>query len=201
MTFLVMTAGFLVIPNLSAFLQMNLGYPRAELGLLYLYGGVVTFFTTQATGRAVDRFGSFRVGTIGTLCLALVVLTGFAVSPPLLPVTAIFIAFMLSMSLRNVAYNTLTSRVPSPAERARFMSIQSAVGHTATTSGAFLSSQLLTELPDLKLVGMNHVAFISIALTLTLPFMLYAVESTVLRRDKLQAALLHPSPNPAQPAA
>jgi hypothetical protein len=83
------------------------------------------------------------------------------------------------MSFRNVAYNALTTKVPGPAERARFMSIQSAVQHAASASGAFISAQILSELPDGKLVGMANVAFVSIVLSLTLPVFLYLVESVV----------------------
>jgi len=183
MTFFVMAAGFSIIPNISAYVQYNLGYPRAHLGLLYLYGGAVSFFSTQAAGRLIDKFGSFRIGTIGTALLVFAITGGFVLTPPLLPVAGIFIAFMLAMSFRNVSYNTLTSRVPQSNERARFMSIQSAVQHGASACGAFASSQILSELPGGLLVGMDQVAFVSIGLTLTLPLFLYAVESAVRRRE------------------
>jgi len=183
MTFFVMAAGFSLIPNISAYVQYNLGYPRARLGLLYLYGGVVSFFATQGAGRLIDRFGSFRIGTIGTALLVFAITTGFVMVPPLFPVAGIFVAFMLAMSFRNVAYNTLTSRVPQSNERARFMSIQSAIQHGASACGAFTSSQILSELPGGILVGMDRVAFLAIALTLTLPAFLFAVESAVKRRE------------------
>jgi len=183
MTFFVMAAGFILIPNISAYVQYNLGYPRARLGLLYLYGGTVSFFATQIAGRLIDRYGSFRVGTAGSLAVTFAIVAGFVAVPPLLPVPGIFIAFMLSMGFRNVAYNTLTTRVPQSSERARFMSIQSAVQHGASAVGAFLSSQLLSEKPGGALIGMSTVAFTTIALTLTLPAFLLAVESQVRRRE------------------
>ena len=183
MTFFVMAAGFILVPNISAYVQYNLGYPRSQLGLLYLYGGVVSFFATQAAGRLIDRYGSFRVGTAGTVFLAGVIGCGFVATPPLLPVTGIFVGFMFAMGLRNVAYNTLTSRVPSSGERARFMSIQSAVQHLASASGAFLSSQLLAERPGGALEGMPRVATTAIVLTLLLPLFLASVESAVRRRE------------------
>ena len=189
MTFLVMAAGFIIIPNISAYVQINLGYPRAHLGLLYLYGGAVSLFATQGAGWLIDRYGSFRVGTAGTLCLAGAIYAGFWAAPPLLPVAGIFIFFMLAMAFRNVAYNTLTTRVPRSTERARFMSIQSAVQHAASAAGAFLSSQMLTELPGGALGGMNRVALTSIALTLTLPALLALVESAVHRREAQPTAL------------
>ena len=179
MTFVVMAAGFSLIPNISAYVQYNLGYPRARLGLLYLYGGAVSFFATQAAGRLIDRFGSFRVGTIGTALLVFAISSGFVVTPPLLPVPGIFMTFMLAMSFRNVSYNTLTTKVPRSEERARFMSIQSAVQHGASASGAFLSSQLLAETASGALVGMERVCYLAIGLTLALPLFLFAVESRV----------------------
>ncbi len=192
MTFLVMAAGFVVIPNISAYVQVNLGYPRARLGLLYLYGGAVSFFSTQIAGRLVDRLGSFRVGTAGTALLCFALLGGFVLTPPLFPVPLIFVLFMLAMSFRNVAYNTLTTRVPASSERARFMSIQSAVQHSASAVGAFASSQMLSELPSGALVGMDRVGLVSIALTLTLPFLLRAVETHVRRREALPVPSLAP---------
>jgi Na+/melibiose symporter-like transporter len=123
------------------------------------------------------------VGTAGTVLLTFAIWAGFIADPPLLPVAGIFIAFMLAMSFRNVAYNTLTTRVPSSGERARFMSIQSAVQHAASAAGAFLSSRLLSELPGGALRGMDRVGAVSIALTLTLPFLLFVVEGAVRRRE------------------
>ena len=71
------------------------------------------------------------------------------------------------------------------------MSIQSSVQHFASAVGAFLSSQMLSELPGGALEGMDRVALTSIALTLALPPMLFAVESAVRRRaaPALAAAL------------
>ncbi len=185
MTALVMMAGFLLVPNISPFVQYNLGYPRARIGLLYLCGGIASFFCTQVGGRLVDRFGSFRVGTFGTLLLIGAVQLGFRQVPPALPVLGIFISFMFAMAFRNVAYNTLTTRVPAQRERARFMSIQSAVQHASSASGAFLSARILTELPDHQLVGMPTLATLSIALTCTLPLLLWRVEGGVKRREIL----------------
>ena len=182
MTFVVMAAGFVLIPNLSAFVQYNLGYPRAHLGFLYFIAGLVSLVGLQLAGRVTDRFGSFRAGTAGSLALSLTIFAGFVLSPPPISVIAIFVCFMLAMSFRNVAYNTLTSKVPRADERARFMSIQSAVQHTASALGAFLSARMLGLRADGSLSGMENVAFVAIALTLLLPLFLFAVESSVRRR-------------------
>lgn len=187
LTLVVMAGGFVLIPNISAYVQYNLGYPRAQLGLLYLCGGAASFLATQTAGPLIDRFGSFRVGSFGTLALVVVVGGGFVRAPPLFPVLGIFIGMMFAFGFRNVSYNTLTSKVPRSDERARFMSIQSSVQHGASAAGAFVSSLMLTELPGGMLVGMGRVGLTSIALTLTLPFFLFAVESAVRRREAAPA--------------
>ena len=187
-TFVVMSAGFVLIPNISAYLLGNVGYPRERLGLLYLAGGVVSFFTTRLVGRLVDRHGSALVGTIGTLMVSVVVYIGFVVFPPALPVMAIFVLFMMGMGFRNVAYNTLMSRVPHPDERARFSSMQSAVQHLAASIAAISATQMLRELPNHELEGVPVVAGTSIALGAAVVPLLWVVERRVLRPGRERRA-------------
>ena len=179
----VMMAGFILIHNLSSYVQGHLGYPRAELGTLYMAGGVLSFASTQAGGRIVDKLGAARTALFGSVVLVITIQIGFALAPPLLPVVALFMLFMTAMGLRNVSYQTLASRVPEAAERAGFMSIQSSVQHLASSCGAFLSARLLTE-ADGKLIGMPTVARISLALSACVPLMLFLLERAVLRRDR-----------------
>jgi predicted MFS family arabinose efflux permease len=179
MTFVTMAASFILIPYMSAYVIMNLGFPRAQLGFLYLVGGVVSFFTMRIVGKLVDRFGSMYVGSFGSSFVGLVVYLGFVRSPPVIPVLAIFVGFMLGMSFRNVAYTTLTTKVPRADERARFGSLQSAVQHAASAIAGFAATQLLTEESGGRLVGMPRVALLSIAIGLLLPPMLWIVERHV----------------------
>ena len=150
-------------------------------------------------GHLVDRFGSFRVGSFGAT-VALASIYVFYYSAVALPPMLLFVVFMVAMSFRNVSHTTLTSKVPGPAERARFQSIQSAVQHAASAIGAFVSSQLLTTTPLLgpdghalkddhgralvKLVGMPRVAMIAMVCTASLPLLFYWVEKAVKRRDE-----------------
>jgi predicted MFS family arabinose efflux permease len=194
-TFTVMMASFSVIPNLSAYIQHNLGYPRSGLGVLYLVGGSVSFLAMQVVGRFVDRLGAGFMGGMGTLLFVLVLTLMFVVQVPWFPVMGFFVAFMTSMAFRGVSLNALSSRVPAPHERARFMSLQSAVQHLASSSGAISSSIFLHELPDHRLQGMSTVAGISIVLGLALPMLLAAVE----RRVQVRERAAHEAANPAQP--
>jgi predicted MFS family arabinose efflux permease len=190
MTGVVMMAGFILIPNISAYLQQNLHYPRESLWLTYFAGGIVSFVTLRVAGPLVDRFGSFRVGSVGAALAVGTIFTGFIHYPAWLPVPVLFMGLMLALGMRNVSYNTLTSRVPEGAVRARFMSLQSCVQHLSSALGAFLSSKLLVDLPDGTLGGVSLIAGLSITLTLLGPPMLWVVERRLRVRDA-------PSPAPA----
>jgi predicted MFS family arabinose efflux permease len=183
----VMVAGFVVIPNIAAYLQLNLGFPRGSLKYAYLVGGVGSFIATQFGGRAVDRFGSFRVGLSGS-ALVICVVYGIFYVPHVggvaeWVVLVTFVLFMMANGLRNVAYNTLTTKVPPPELRARFQSLQSGVQHGASAFAAILSSQLLTTVKDTQghkhLEGMQSVALLSMGLTFLVPTLIYVVERGV----------------------
>ncbi len=194
MTAVVMSAGFVLIPSIASYLQFNLGVPEAHIKYAYLFGGMASFVATQVGGRLVDRLGSFRVGTAGTVLAIGVVFFFFYLPRESLASSTVFLVFagfMLAQGLRNVSYNTLTTKVPDPARRATFQSLQSAVQHGATSLAAFGSGLILSEVarrplatdlpgrPPRFLVGMDTVSLLSMGLSLLIPVLLLIVETRV----------------------
>ena len=174
--------GFVLVLNIPAFIQLNLGFPRSHLDRLYLVGGIASFATMRLVGRLIDRYGSTPVSSIGTFALIVVTYFGFLderAKPYVLP---LFVTFFIASAFRNVAYGTLTSKVPEPHERARFLSIQSAVQHAAAAAAAGLSTQLLTDMPDKRLGHMERVAYVSMALGAMVPLLMVFVERMVRAR-------------------
>lgn len=192
MTAVVMAAGFAIIPNISNYLHLNLGVPLDEMKQFYLVGGLGSLAATQAAGRLVDRFGSFKVAVVGTLIVLPVVYSVYYRGELLLPVIVVQTAFMVGMGFRNVSYNSLTSKVPGPTERARFTSFQSAVQHGASALAAMSGTWLLSVVPrapqvgdspgrePTQLAGMPTLALMSMALTALVPLLVYTVEGRVL---------------------
>jgi predicted MFS family arabinose efflux permease len=183
-----MFGSFALIPNLSAYIQYNLGYPRAELGLLYLVGGAISFLTMRLAGKAADRIGSTLTTALGTAAFVLTLYGGFIRPLPSLPVLLLFVAFMVSNSFRFVAVQVLGSRVPEAGERARFLSVQSCVQHVASAAGAMLASRLLATRPDGGLVGMEQVASVTAVLAACVPVLMSMVEPRVKRRERVERA-------------
>jgi len=179
----VMFAAFSVIPNISTYIQHNMHYPRDQLSILYLAGGGVSFITMRLIGRYVDSLGASRMSAIGTLFFVSILFTCFVIEWRAVPVIALFVVFMSAMAVRNVSMSTLSTRVPAPYERARFMSLQSAVQHISSAFGAFVSSLMLSETPSHDLRGMPTIASIAIVLALMLPVLLAQTERLLRVRD------------------
>jgi predicted MFS family arabinose efflux permease len=165
-SFCASSAAFLIIPNIASYLQFNLGYPREKLGALYMMGGVVAFVTTRVGGLLSDRVGAARVGALGSLSLCGVLLLGFRFDHTLVPLPLVFVLFMFSMSLRNVAIQSLSSKVPRAQERARYGSLSSSVQHLSASAGGFLASSILAEEASGKLIGMPNVVTLAIGISL-----------------------------------
>ncbi len=178
---------FIVIPSIAPFLQTNLMFPRGSMSTLYLLGGTASLLTTRPFGWLVDRYGSFVVGLSGTVLGGLVTYFFFAEGTPASPIHLLFVAFMIAGGLRNVANSTLLSKVPEPAERARFMAMESTLKHGALALGAGISSVLLTEVNG-RLVGMHLAALVSIAMVSLVPFFVFALEREVSPKKVLALA-------------
>jgi predicted MFS family arabinose efflux permease len=180
MTAILMASGFILIPNLPAYLLANLHYPRNHYQYLTAVGGVASFVTLRLVGRLVDRTSSLRI-TLVSVPIGLAITYVYFVRPLALPVMLLYVSFMMALGARNVAYNALTSKVPRPYERARFLSIQSTVYHATAGLAAWFSTRLLRQLPDGRLQGISRVAIVSMALAMIFPFLVAIVETRVSR--------------------
>jgi predicted MFS family arabinose efflux permease len=168
---------FLLVPNLSAYLQINMGFPREHMGLLYLGGGLASLATMRLSGIWTDRSGALRPVLTGSILVSLTLLCGAVLQPPLLPPVLFFSVFMSCNAARWVAVNALASRVPEPSARARYLSAQNAFSHAASALSAFASAAFLSEGPSGELVGMPALAATAALLGLGVPFAVWRLEA------------------------
>ena len=172
-------AHYTLAPNISAYVQFNRGYPRDRLGLIYMIGGGFVFGTIRIAGWLTDRYSAPSIALFGTVLYATVLIFGFIYPVDAIPVLVVFVGFMISSSFRFVPMRALMSRVPGPAERARFMSVEAAVDSAAAAIGAMLGTQILSERPDHSLGGIGELAVLAIAMTFVYSALCYAVERRV----------------------
>jgi predicted MFS family arabinose efflux permease len=185
-------SAFLLIPNIAAYLQVNLGLPRAWLGLYYMVGGTASFFALRLAGKMIDKYGSARVLTVSTSFFIVVLYLGFVDYDPRLPLIIVFVAFMLAMSARNVALQTMATKVPPPALRAGFLAANSTVTYLSMGLGALLSTQLMSVRADGTLAGVETVAVFAMILSGIGPLLAYFVEHR-LARAAPPAAIVPPA--------
>ncbi len=172
----VMFSGFLVIPNIAAFVQKNLEFPRENLSQMYFFGGLASLVSIQIAGRVTDRLGSMLTTLIGTGLVVITLIFGFAHHATAFTPVVIAVLFMTGTSIRAISFNTLVSRVPPPNQRGAFMSLQSTVQHLGSASGAFISSQLLVSDSIGRLIGIETVAVIAIIASLLVPILVRILE-------------------------
>ncbi|OOV88884.1 MFS transporter [Oceanospirillum linum] len=180
-----MFGNFLLVPNLSAYIQFNLGFPRERIGELYMIGGGASLIGMQVTGYLTDRFGSLGTGTVVCLGLALVLWFGFMQQPELALVPFIFAGFMVFSSARRVAQNALTSQTPEAHERAAYTSAQFAFQHVSTGIAAVGSSWVLTADEHGVLQGMVILSTITLIFVLAQPVMMWVLKRKLDQRPAM----------------
>jgi predicted MFS family arabinose efflux permease len=164
-------SSFLIITNISAFYQLNRGFPRDGLGSLYLAAGIVSLVALQIAGRLNDRVGPIALNIVTTGLLAACIADGF-MHQNMSSLLVVFVIFSALVCMRDVSAASESSKLPQPQERASFMSLVSSVQHLGNGLGAFLSSALLTTAENGALIGMEDVATLSILLAFIQPIIL-----------------------------
>ncbi|MBK8206629.1 MAG: MFS transporter [Planctomycetes bacterium] len=206
-----MFSAFTIIPHIPGYLVFNLGYDGEPwliellaplgmtpsiLGPLYLVGGTLSLLVMLVVGRLTDRLGSSIVSWLGAALVITVIWFWFIDYSPVLPVMVAFMCFMGSMSVRGVPARALDTKIPMAHERASFMSLQSAVQHTALAGAAIMSSRILTENADKSLQGIPTLGYIAAGFALLLPLCVTIAERMLKRRDGGNTETLLPAGAP-----
>ena len=163
-TFLMMLSGFTVIPYVSLYVTSNIGLPERDLPLVYLAGGVATFFTARWIGRWADRAGKRQVyRRIAWISIAPLIAITHAPGLPLLAVLALTTLFFVFVPGRMVPAMAVVTSAARPGARGSFMTLNSAVmqvgsGVAATITGAIVERNASGALTHYNWVGYAAVA-------------------------------------------
>lgn len=173
--FLAQFSAFLLIPHFSAFFMLNLGVPRAQLGLLYALGGGAALLVVQLLGRLADRTGPALTLLLASIGMAggMLPMLGWSAAP----LAGFFVLFMAGNAGRNISLATAISVVPGAHERAGFMSLQSVVQDGAMASAALIGALVVQTGTDGKLAGMGLLAGGALGLSVLLALWLWRAQS------------------------
>lgn len=166
-TLLMMISGFMVIPYISLYMTSNIGLPETQLPLVYLAGGIATFFTARWFGHWADRAGKREVyRKIALISLAPLLIITHAPALSLLPTLAIAVMFFVFVSGRMVPGMAVVTSAARPGGRAAFMTLNGSVMQIGSGFAATLSGSLIQRLPSGTLQNYHWVGWIAAGATL-----------------------------------
>ena len=172
-------ASFLFIPNMFTYFQMNLGYPRELIGLLYAIGGTCTLMSMQIAGWNADRFGIARASLVVSLGSVISAIVLFGFDPLIAPLMVLFPIMMVFNSARSVVAHTGSSLVPVPEERGAHMAFQVTVRHLGTGIGAVMGAWILSTGPTGALEHIEWLLAAYILIVASQPLIMWWLERSI----------------------
>lgn len=172
-------ASFLFIPNMFTYFQMNLGYPRELIGLLYAIGGTCTLMSMQIAGWNADRFGIARASVVVSLGSVISAIVLFGFDPLIAPLMVLFPIMMVFNSARSVVAHTGSSLVPVPEERGAHMAFQVTVRHLGTGIGAVMGAWILSTGPTGALEHIEWLLAAYILIVASQPLIMWWLERSI----------------------
>lgn len=142
--FLLMVAGFTVVPFISDYLVFNVGLNKDELKYVYLCGGLATVFSSIFVGKLSDKFGKVKTFVVAA-CISIIPIAIVTVLPvmPLAYVLMFNVVFFMCFGARFVPAMTLMTSCVMPQRRGSFLSISSAVQQLGSGIAVLISSTII----------------------------------------------------------
>ncbi len=165
---LLSTGGFMLMPFSSTFIVNNLGVSFHELPILYLVTGIAIILFGPMIGKAADRFGKFRIFTIGsgfTVVMALVYTNLHTI--PLYGLIIVNVLLFIGIFSRMIPFQAMISTVPSPVQRGSFSSISSSIQQLSGGVASALAGHIVSFGADGKLQHFNELGYVLVGTTLT----------------------------------
>jgi predicted MFS family arabinose efflux permease len=169
---LIMMGHFLIIPFINPYMEFNNGYPKSITPMIYLVGGISSFFAANILGRIADKYGKLQVFSVSVLTSLFFVwlITNL---PPVhfaVALTLFGIWFVLATG-RGVSAQAMISNVVDPKLRGSFMSFNSSVQQLGTAAASFISGIIVVQGPGGKILRYEWLGYLSIVILLICYFL------------------------------
>ncbi len=169
---LVIFGHFLIIPFINPFMEFNVGFSKNFTPLIYLVGGISSFFAANYLGKISDVYGKFSIFKI---CVLVALPLVFAVTnmPAInyMIVLAVFGLWFTAATGRGVTAQAMVSNVVSPEHRGSFQSFNSSIQQLGTGLASLLSGYLVVKESSGRLLHYDWVGYLSIVVLLTCVFL------------------------------
>ena len=171
---LVMFGHFITIPFINPFLEFNVGFSKNFSPLVYLFGGITSFFAANYLGKLSDQKGKlviFRWSVLVALPL-IFMLTNIPPTQAMIPVLILFNLWFMAGTGRGVTASAMVSNVVKPEQRGSFQSFNSSLQQLGSGMAALLAGFVVSKDPLTgKLVHYDRVGYISIGVLIVTIFL------------------------------
>ena len=165
--FVLMFAGFSVIPFISPYMVANVGLKETDLPYLYLFGGLATAFSSRYIGKLADKHGKKPVFTaIALISLIPLLITTNLPPVPVWVAICASVIFMVFVSGRFVPAMALVISSVQPRFRGGFMSINAAIQQLGLGLASLMSGFIIGHAADGTLTHYWLTGLIAVAATL-----------------------------------
>lgn len=159
---MLMFSQFTLIPFIAPYMELNVGFTRDQVNLIYLFGGLCAVFTAPLVGRLADRIGRQKVfllfATFTLIPVLLITHMGMIGVPLALIVTS---SFFVAVNGRVVPAMAIITSTTEPQSRGSFMSFNSSVQQLSAGLAAYIAGSIVTKNPDGSLGHYSTVGWIA----------------------------------------
>lgn len=164
----IMLSQFSVVPFLTSFYVFNVKFPETHIPFIYMFGGLLTVFTSPYVGKLADRHGRARIFSYFALIttLPIFMITHLPAGAKLWVVLLWSGTFFVTANGRFVPAMTMITSVVPPERRGTFMSLVSCVQQVFAGVGAYVAGLLLSQNASGELSGFAIVGSFAIVVNL-----------------------------------
>jgi MFS transporter, DHA1 family, inner membrane transport protein len=169
---LIMFGHFLIIPFINPYMEFNMGYSKSQTPMIYLVGGITSFFAANVLGRLSDKYGKL---VIFSICVIAALPMVYAITNmPIVPFVLILTLFGLWFTVatgRGVTAQAMVSQVVNPEHRGSFQSFNSSIQQLGTGLASLAAGAIVIKGEGGQIIHYDWVGYLSIV-TLSLSLLL-----------------------------
>jgi len=183
-TSLLAIGGYMMMPFGSVYAINNLKVSTQQLPIIFMVSGISTLITMPFIGRLSDRMNKFKLFTIASVWMVIMVLIYTRL--PVIPLWLIIIfnvSMMTGIMSRMVPATTMTSAIPVPQDRGAFMSVNSSLQQIAGGVASFLAGLIVVQPTNFSpLEHYDTLGMVTSSITVLCIFMMYRVKKLLENR-------------------
>jgi predicted MFS family arabinose efflux permease len=160
-------SSFTIIPYITIYMVGNVEVRQEDVPLIYLCGGVASFFSARWIGRMADRHGKVRVyRAVATAAIVPLLVQTHLVPVPLIVVLACSTVFFVLVPGRMAPAMAIITSAARPELRGTFLALSATVQQFSAGVAAVLGGLIIATDGAGRIVGYNRAGYLATAMAL-----------------------------------